>query len=491
MIDLFFLGSILFVFLILILRNNKLNYFLLVLYFILQFAFVYYIVKNYFAKGYSANYFLFLKSIDIIKYISIDKFTIFFLVITSILFFFSSISSISKIIFMKESNFSLYSSFLILFYISLFGVISSQNIIVLWIFIEATTLTGGILIYQDRTKHSLEAAWKYLFVCSVGIAISFVGIIFISLAYRSNSLSFSDLFALKDYANKFWLELGFGFILVGFGTKAGLAPTHAWLPDAHSEAPSQISALLSGALLNTALLGIIRILDIIPDSIKESCKKYLMIMGIISLVISAIYMSKSKNYKRLLAYSSIENMGLITLGISLGGLANYASYILIISHSLTKSSLFLTSGVIKDIYHTTESIKVNKLFNILPLAAISLIGGFLSISGFPVFLSFFAELKLIFHLIKSNNWTLLITILFFLLIILYSMAKMFFNMVFNSNSEYSVSDLMKIKTKKLKIINGVQIFSSLILILLALILGIYLPSKINDFILSLVNFIGV
>ncbi|MFN3411132.1 MAG: proton-conducting transporter membrane subunit [Exilispira sp.] len=487
MIDIFIMISFFIVIIILFLRNNTVNYLLLVFYSIFQIFFVLLISKAFFSNDSYNRYFSILKYQYLYKYFYVDSYSIFFLIITSILFLISSIASINKIIFMKEKNFSLYSAFLILFFVSLFGVILSQNILVLWIFIEATTLSGGVLIYQDKSRHSLEAAWKYLFVCSIGIAISFVGIIFLSLAFQTNSLSFSDLYLLKDVANKFWLELGFGFILIGFGTKAGLAPTHAWLPDAHSEAPSQVSALLSGALLNTALLGIIRILNILPDDVMKTGKQYLLFMGVLSVIISAIYMLKSKNYKRLFAYSSIENIGLIAIGLSLNGLASIASYLLIISHSLTKSSLFITSGVIKDIYHTTEIKKTSNLMIISPLSSIVLISGFLSICGFPLFLSFMAELNLINYLISNNMWLLLIILLFFLLIILYSIAKIIFYIVFNIKEDSSASELLRIKEKKLKLVNNIQIISALILIILTLILGIYLPSQLNNFISTLVN----
>lgn len=485
MFELFAIVTLSIAILMLVFRNNTINYILLVLYAIFQLLFTFYISKSFFQNTSISNYFWFIKTYNIEKYINADKYTIFFAIITSILFFFSSISSVSKVIFMKESNFSLFSSFLVLFNLSLFGVIASQNLIVLWVFIEATTLTGGVLIFQDRTKHSLEAAWKYLFVCSIGIALSFVGIIFLSLGYKSQSLSFIDLFKLKDLANPFWLELGFGFILIGFGTKAGLAPMHSWLPDAHSEAPSQVSALLSGALLNTAILGIIRVLNIFGQQVMESCKKYLLIVSLISLFVSSIYLLRSKNYKRMLAYSSIENISLISLGLSLGDMAMFASYLLIISHSLTKASLFLTSGVIKDIYHTVEIRKVNKLMEISPFATTVFALGFLSICGFPLFLSFISELRLVYYLLNNKRWIILIAVLSLLLIILFAISKIVFNILFEGESNFAASKLLIYKYRKLGLVNFIQIFSAFLMIITSFILGIFLPQNIIDFITSL------
>ncbi|MEJ5273525.1 MAG: proton-conducting transporter membrane subunit [Spirochaetota bacterium] len=487
MFETFIIISIILAIILLLLRNNTINYIILVLFGVFQLVFIFLISRSYFEHTQFSNFYLILDSKYLEKFIFLDDFSIFFSIITSVLFFVSSISSINKIIFMREKNFSLFSSFMILFLVSLFGVIFAQNLIVLWVFIEATTLTSAILIYQDKTKHSLEAAWKYLFICSIGIAISFVGIVFISLAFNSSSLSFIDLLPLKEIANPFWLELGFCFILIGFGTKAGLAPTHAWLPDAHSEAPSQISALLSGALLNTALLGIIRVLNILPDNVKGICKTYLLLMGLISLFVSSIYMSRSVNYKRLLAYSSIENIGLISIGLSLGGIAEYASYLLMISHSLTKSSLFIVSGVIKDVYHTTITKKVNNLLKFIPFAAFTLILGFLSIAGFPIFLSFFSELKLFYFLISNKKWLLLIIIVFLLLVILFALSKNIFNIIFAKENEYKASELIKVKVKKLNIVNDVQIASAFFLIVLAFLLGFYLPIEFKDFIMKLVS----
>lgn len=483
----FIILSLLISLLILILRNNTVNYILLLFYSVFQLVFTFFVVKSFFQNTQSSSFFWIFDSKILDRFIYADKYTIFFIIITSILFFISSFSSINKVLFMKEKNFSLYCAFLILFFVSLFGVISAQNLIVMWVFVEATTLTSGVLIYQDKTRHSLEAAWKYLFICSIGIALSFVGIVFLSLAFNTSSLSFNDLLPLSKKANPFWLELGFGFILIGFGTKAGLAPTHAWLPDAHSEAPSQVSALLSGALLNTALLGIIRVLNILPIQVKNICRIYLLIMGIISLLVSSIYMLKSENYKRLLAYSSIENLGLISIGLSLGGIASYSSYLLIISHSLTKASLFIVSGVIKDIYHTTETKRVNNLLKFIPFAASTLALGFLSIMGFPIFLSFFSEIKLFYFLITNQKWLLLITVLFLILVILFALSKNIFNMIFAAEGKYKASELIRLKVKKLNTVNNIQIFGAFFLIALALLLGIYFPSQFKEFILSLVS----
>ena len=205
-----------------------------------------------------------------------------------------------------------YTYMVLLFVLSMTGAVLSTNLGVTWVFIEATTLASAYLIYFRKTKHSVEAAWKYVFICSIGIALAFVGIILLTIATGSlNSLYYVDLYKNAALFNPFWLKLSFVFILFGIGTKMGLAPVHFWLPDAHAEAPSPISALLSASLLNSAFLMILAVFGLM---ISAGCSSYarlmLLVMGFLSLFVTAVFVYHINNYKRMLAYSSIENMGI-------------------------------------------------------------------------------------------------------------------------------------------------------------------------------------
>ena len=232
-----------------------------------------------------------------------------------------------------------------LFILSMLGAMLSNHLGLTWVFVEATTLTSAYLILRHNDKNSLEATWKYVFLCSIGISLAFVGIILLLIASEGlNSLFFNDLYANANLINPFWLKLSFIFTLIGFGTKVGLAPVHSWLPDAHAEAPSPVSAMLSATLLNSAFLVIIRLFKLMQlAGVGASAQKLLLCMGFLSLFVTAVYLFRIANYKRMLAYSSIENMGIIAIGIALGGVGTFAAAIHLAAHSFIKSAFFLTS----------------------------------------------------------------------------------------------------------------------------------------------------
>jgi len=271
------------------------------------------------------------------------------LIVISLLFFLISIYTTSYLKISDIRSESVFTGSMLLFLSTMTMVTLSDHIMVMWIAIEATTLASAPLIYTHRSAVSLEATWKYVLICSVGIAMALLGSVLITVAMDVGNvnapLSFSALSGVARHLDPLWLKTGFVFILVGYGTKMGLAPMHTWLPDAHSEAPSPASALLSGVLLNCAYLGIFKTNKIMHAAgLSDFSGPILMIFGLASIMAAATFILKQTEYKRLLAYSSIENMGIIAFGTGIGGLAAYGAMICLIHHSLIKSSLFLTSG---------------------------------------------------------------------------------------------------------------------------------------------------
>ena len=209
-------------------------------------------------------------------------------------------------------------------------------------------------------------------------------------------VSFSALTAVATRLDPMWLKAGFVFILVGYGTKMGLAPMHTWLPDAHSEAPSPASALLSGVLLNCAYLGIFKTNKImVAAGLGDFSGTILMVFGLMSILAAATFILKQTEYKRMLAYSSIENMGIIAFGTGVGGLGAYGAILCLIHHSLIKSSLFLTSGNILLGYGSRLIEKTGNLVNRMPRTFVAFFAGFAGISGFPPFGIFIGELFII------------------------------------------------------------------------------------------------
>jgi len=267
---------------------------------------------------------------------------------------------------------------LLLFLAAMTAVTASRHLGLLWAFVEATTLLSAPLIYFHRHKRSLEATWKYLLICSVGIALALMGNLFLGAAGLKSGagLDLGGLLAGADLLDKPLLKAAFLFLFVGYGTKMGLAPFHTWLPDAHSEAPAVVSALLSGALLNCAFLGILRASSVCSAAgLADFSGGLLLLFGLFSLVTAALFMLGQRDYKRLLAYSSIEHMGILAIGVGLGGGAVYGALLGAVSHSLTKAGLFFTSGVVLAAERTKRISDVRGLWRRAPRTATLWLGG--------------------------------------------------------------------------------------------------------------------
>ncbi|HNT28452.1 MAG TPA: proton-conducting transporter membrane subunit [bacterium] len=323
---------------------------------------------------------------------------------------------------------------MLLFVFSMTGAVLAKNLGLFWVFIEATTLASAPFIYFERHQSSLEATWKYVFICSVGIAIAFIGILFLALSAKGVSdLFYTDLIANAPQLGRFWLLFSFPFLVVGLGTKAGVAPMHSWLPDAHSEAPSPVSAFLSGMLLNTAFYGLYRIFLVMEAAgLRREAAIFFLVCGFASLLIGAVYISGATNYKRLLAYSSIENMGIIFIGVALGGAGLFAAFLHLTAHALTKSSLFITAGNIAHLFGTKEIAGVRGLREAdRPTGALWGLG-FAAIAGLPPFPIFISEFLIAREMVTQGRFGLLAAFLLLVTLVLYGMARAAFGMYLGS-----------------------------------------------------------
>src|SRR5229473_6299438 len=271
---------------------------------------------------------------------------------------------------------------LLLFLSAMTLVTLSQHLGLLWVAVEATTLASAPLIYFHRHHRSLEATWKYLLICSVGIALALLGNFFLAVAASDHGgtsvrLVLPDLIAGAGGLRIVWLKAAFLLFLVGYGTKMGLAPLHTWLPDAHSEAPSVVSALLSGALLNCALLGIVRVQQVCAAAGQAAFGQGLLVgFGLLSMAVATVFILGQSDYKRMLAYSSVEHMGILALAIGLGGAATFGAMLHAVNHSLTKAALFLVAGNILAAYGTKSTTEVSGVIRVLPASGLLWIAGF-------------------------------------------------------------------------------------------------------------------
>ncbi len=298
----------------------------------------------------------------------------------------------------------------------------------MWVAIEATSLASAPLLFFNRTPHSLEAAWKYLLICSVGIALALLGSFF--LAYSSlysgleSTLLFDDLVKSAPQLSKPWLQAAFVTLLVGYGTKMGLAPMHTWKPDAYGEAPGIVGALLAGGVTSCAFIAIFRVTTIL-NAAQESRfgSKILIGIGLLSMAVAAVFLVRQKDYKRMLAYSSIEHMGILVLGIGLGGPGIFGALLHLLNNAFAKGVLFLSSGNIHRAYGSKSTDQVSGALVRLPASGALFLGGFIAITGSPPFGPFMSEFIILRQAFHTGQFAVAGLALLLLLVIFIGMGN--------------------------------------------------------------------
>ncbi|MEL7564151.1 MAG: hydrogenase 4 subunit F [Dehalobacterium sp.] len=377
----------------------------------------------------------------------------------------------------------LYYILLYAFIFTMILALTVKNMGIMWIAIEATTLASAFLVGFYNSKESIEAAWKYVIICSVGIAVAFLGIILLHLSSlgilsEAQFLDWTALFTHAEALKSPVLRLSFIFILVGFGTKAGLAPMHTWLPGAHSQAPSPISALLSGVLLNSAMYGIIRTAVIINKNLGSNVftGHLLMVIGILSIAIAAVVILTQKEYKSLLAYSSIEHMGIIAFALGLFTPASiFGALFHMINHSFTKSMLFFAAGNILHKFHTSKISKIKGILKALPVSGTAFLLGLFAIAGTPPFSIFTSEFNIIAAIFASNRFIIGTIFILLLAIVFSGIVFNMFRMFYGENVE---------KNLTLKETNLPGTIAIVLLLILIFITGFYLPNELKALIYS-------
>lgn len=279
--------------------------------------------------------------------------------------------------------------------------VSANNVGLMWIGIEATTIFSALIIPLSISKESVEASWKYILICSVGIALAFAGTVlgyfdFVSLSgQQPHALNWTVLVEAAHRLHPEVLKIAFVFLLVGYGTKAGIAPMHTWLPDAHSEAPAALSATMSGVLLSLALYAIVRWKVVVDVAVGSGfTDRLLLVLGIASVAVASFSVVISRNYKRMLAYSSIEHTGLMSFGLALGPAGVFAALLHMVNHTVVKSTLFVLSGRVSERYQTTKIAEVSGLAHVMPWTGGLFAAGLLASLGLPPFGMFLSEFAL-------------------------------------------------------------------------------------------------
>jgi hydrogenase-4 component F len=312
--------------------------------------------------------------------------------------------------------------------------IQSTHVGLMWVALESLTLACGPLVYFNRNARSLEATWKYLLIGSVGIAIALLGSLFLGYSAFAvgldSSLLFKDLIGHASQLSRPWLESAFVLLFVGYGTKMGLAPMHTWKPDAYGEAPGLAGMLLAGCVTSCAFLGILRFYTIMTAAGELAFVREIMIvMGLLSMIVAAAFLVRQRDYKRMLAYSSVEHMGILVLGIGIGGSAIFGALLHLMGNGLAKGVMFLSAGNIHRAFGSKQTSDVHGAIRALPITSAMFLAGFFALTGSPPFVLFLSELTILREAIASGQWVVALIFLLALIVIFMGMGATVLNVV--------------------------------------------------------------
>lgn len=348
----------------------------------------------------------------------------------------------------------------------------SHHLALLWVGLEATTLALAPLVYHRHDRRSLEAVWKYLVLSSVGIALALLGTFFLAAAQvAGRPLLIADLVGTASTLQPGLLRAAFVFLLVGFGTKMGIAPLHAWKPDTYGEAPSLVAALMAGALTSCAFLGLARVAQVMWAAGQAAfMQPVLLSFGIFSLVVAAAFMIGQTDLKRLLAYSSVEHMGLVVLGLGLGGSGAYGAVLHVLNNGLTKGLMFLAVGNVVLVTGTSHAPSMRGVLRLAPVSGVLLLAGLFAVTGSPPFGLFVSEFTILGAAIGQGHPVVGVVTVALLAVIFVGMAGPILNLLYGEPPapEYGPRA------------GALRLAGPLALLLIVLLLGVYLPAGLRS-----------
>jgi hydrogenase-4 component F len=347
----------------------------------------------------------------------------------------------------------------------------AHHLALMWIGMEATTLSLAPLVFHRHDRRSLEAVWKYLVLSSVGIGLALFGTFFLAAAQSLGSpLVLEDLVKHADTLQPGLLRAAFIFLLVGYGTKMGLAPLHSWKPDTYGEAPSLVAGLMAGALTSCAFLGLARAAEVMVAAGQAAfMRPPLLAFGIASLVVSAGFVIGQTDLKRLLAYSSVEHMGILVLALGIGGVGSWGAVLHLVNNGLTKGLMFLAVGNVVLYYRTSEAASIRGVLRRAPWSGALLLAGLFAVTGSPPFGLFVSEITILGAAIRGGLTWLAIVIVVLLTIIFIGMAKMILDVLYGEPAEAPAP-----ARETLSLVAGPAALAMLVLML-----GVYLPAPLR------------
>ncbi|MCC8088676.1 MAG: hydrogenase 4 subunit F [Rikenellaceae bacterium] len=362
--------------------------------------------------------------------------------------------------------------------ISLMGVYYSDNIVITWVFLEATTLASAGLVYHHRNIKNLEATWKYIFVSSVGLTVAYLGILLLSTTVGNDgSLTYSDIKNVFVDADPLYMKLAFLFTLIGYSTKMEIFPFFAIGVDANYSAPSPASSLISSGLVNGGFVAFYRIYALTVDSeIYVWVKNVLLITGLASIVVGALYLRHTNNIKRFLSYSTVENVGIVILGLGLGGMAVFGALLHIAVHSIIKSSMFLQISKVGKLFNTYRINRIGDYLRVDQTGGLLLVIGMISLTALPPSALFVSELIIIKEMISGGHWLVLFVFIVCSCYVIYSIVRRILYIQYKKDRK--ISDSSVIADPKWKVSTWV----ALVIVLLTMLLGVSMPAVVINFI---------
>ena len=379
----------------------------------------------------------------------------------------------------STSSYKAYYTLLMLLAVAITCVYYSDNLAMTWVFLELTTICSAGIIYHREFKQSLEATWKYIFVCSTGIAMAYLGILLLSTVAEHGALDYASLKAVIANGNPLYLKVAFLFMIVGYSCKMEIFPLYTVGVDANYAAPAPASAFISTALVNAGFVSIFRIYDIYAASgeVFEWARHTLILIGILSLAVGAMFLRRTNNYKRFLSYSTVENMGIVIIGMGIGGIALWAAVLHVVCHTFVKSSMFFQVGIMRHIYDSYSINRIGNYMSINRVGAIGFIIGTLVLLAFPPSPLFLSEVMIFKGIISNGSWWLLVAMLLLMCVVIYSIWSRTLRLGYHSNQdELHLSE-----------VNRRLSYSAAVLLVVAIAIGIWMPEPLRNAIDVIVN----
>ena len=378
----------------------------------------------------------------------------------------------------STNSYKTYYTLLMLLSVAITCVYYSHNVAMTWVFLEATTICSAGIIYHREFKQSLEATWKYIFVCSTGIAMAYLGILLLSTVAEHGSLDYTALQEVISKGNPLYLKVAFLLIVVGYSCKMEIFPLYTVGVDANYAAPAPASAFISTALVNAGFISIYRIYSLYASTEVFVWARHLLILiGILSLAVGAMFLRRTNNYKRFLSYSTVENMGIVAIGMGIGGIGLWAAVFHVMSHTLVKSSVFYQVGIMRHIYDSYSINRIGNYMNINRVGAIGFIVGTLVLLAFPPSPLFVSEGMIFTEIVSVGSWWLLLAMLVLMCVVIYSIWGRTLRLGYHSNQdELHLSE-----------VNRRLSYCAALLLLVAMVFGVWQPAFLKDAIDVIVN----